>query len=133
MNSKQIDEIAVSYLNITLAKCKLLMPDINTNDKTPVWDGEIQLFGNIEHTRGWIRKIPVQVKGTTIGDLSNSKIAHSVKKSNLENFSANGGVMFFVILINDDGHKIFYKRLLPQDIQPIIKEMSLTWGTHHFH
>jgi len=124
MNNNQVDISAVSYLNLALVKCKLLMPYIDSNDKTPVWDGEIQLFGNERHTRDWVRKIPVQVKGTTIGDLTDNQITHPVKMSNLENYSKNGGVMYFVVMIKGDKNRIYYRRLLPQDIQPIIKEMA---------
>ena len=79
MNNNQIDICAVSYLNLALAKCEILMPYIDSNDKTPVWDGEIQVYRDNKHKSDWVRRIPIQVKGTTVGSISYNCISHKVR------------------------------------------------------
>jgi hypothetical protein len=123
MNNNQIDVRAVSFLNIVITENEYLMPLIQYNDKTPVWDGDVFLYKDNLHTKNWVRRIPVQVKRTTQKEykLSDSKISFRVSKSDLKSFSADGGVIYFVVVMHGDKHKIFYKMLLPQDIQPLLR------------
>jgi hypothetical protein len=128
MNNNQIDVRAISYLNLAITENKYLMPLIEFNDKTPVWDGFILLYRDEEHTKKWIRRIPVQVKGTTQQKykISDEKLSFYIHKSDLENFSADRGVIFFVVVMHDCEQKIYYKMLLPQDIRPILKNANFT-------
>jgi hypothetical protein len=111
MNNNQIDVSAISLLNLAIAKNDYLMPLIQNNDKTPVLDGAIKLFRDKKHTKDWVRSIPVQVKGTTQKkyNISDNKISFSVSISDLSNFMADGGVIFFVVVMHGDNHKIFIK------------------------
>lgn len=49
-NNNAIENIAVSSYNIFLHKCPKLKPIINTNDKTPIWDGDIFIYKNEVHS-----------------------------------------------------------------------------------
>lgn len=134
-NRSQIDSAAVSYLKLAIdfGKTKAYIRD---NDKTAVWDGEIFLFGDEKHTNTDVKKVPVQVKGTTNGNINDNIIKHSVSRDELRNYGNDGGVVFFVILIkykeNIEQRKIFYRIFLPQDVKPILESFNPTKKTKSF-
>lgn len=64
MNSNAIEKIAVSKLNSPIARCELLRPEISENDKTPSFDGYIELYSKPGNKKSdFLGKCPVQVKG----------------------------------------------------------------------
>lgn len=122
MNKKAIEEIAVNavvdYFNLT----ERIAPYISNNDKEPVWDGNLYLYRNAQHTNEkLIGKIPVQVKGKECKDFKTNQ-KHSIEIVNLENYKRDGGVLFFVVQVKSNGEKkIFYNDLAPVRIKNILK------------
>ncbi len=88
MNKGQIESTAIATLKMLINSCETLKDYVVDNDKTPTWDGNIFLFGDKTHTKKDVRKIPVQVKGTTIGKLDSQTITHAVRREELQNYLA---------------------------------------------
>jgi len=126
--SKRIENIAINKLNDCLLRSAYLHPDIKDNDKTPSWDGFIELYKNKDPNKrksNLLARIPVQVKGETNLDILSEQITHNIKKSDLNNYLKDGGVILFVIRISDyDNYRIYYENLTPLKIKLYIKSMK---------
>ena len=99
-----------------------MSPFINEKDKEPVWDGNIYIYSNKNKTKENIKKVPVQVKGTINNNQENETIKFPLDVADLEAFLDDGGVMFFVVYIDDNGDKtqIYYSALLPIKLRKIL-------------
>ncbi len=63
MNSEML---GISFLQIALGKTDHLVAHINTNDKEPSWDGDVEVYSKAGHVHAksdLLLKVPVQVKG----------------------------------------------------------------------
>lgn len=119
MNSEML---GLSYLQIALGKTDHLVAHINSNDKEPSWDGDVEVYrkaGHVHAKADLILKVPVQVKGHCKPNLKKKSIKYSIQYADLKNYLAIGGTIFFVIYINDSGDKaaIYYADLLPYDLK----------------
>lgn len=126
MNNRKIEEIAVAAVRNEILRSELLADEIPVNDKTPSWDGEIWVYNNKWQTKNELYgKVPVQVKGKKVSNISQNETKYKIEKVDLENYYTNGGVLFFVIeIIDPDNTQIYYLSLLPLDIKEILKEMK---------
>ena len=125
MNSNATETIAVSYLNLRISMCGLLRPEISQNDKTPSFDGHIELYSESGNRKeNFVGRCPVQVKGKCMSEneLDKACISYSVDVDDLKIYLADGGVIYFVVGINEptQKHQIYYKSLLPMDLREII-------------
>lgn len=123
MNSEML---GLSYLQIALGKTDHLVAHINSNDKEPSWDGDVEVYrkaGHVHAKADLILKVPVQVKGHCKPNLKKKSIKYSIQYADLKNYLAIGGTIFFVIYINDSGDKaaIYYVDLLPYDLKKHLK------------
>jgi len=120
MDQQQIEMLATNAVKNSILRSDYLSPLISDNDKEPSWDGHIYLYREPGRKKDGIRRIPVQVKGTT-GKYKekNSKIKYSVKVADLRNYHADGGVLYFVVLVSPNGTActIYYSDLLPLRIR----------------
>lgn len=122
-NNKQIEIMSISHLKLDLIKSPKLIPNISENDKTPSWDGGIEVYNRDNAKKEYLDGIvPIQVKGKFSDDLSFNSIKYSIEVNDLKNYQNNGGVVFFVILCNSDDFRIFYISLLPFDIDLLLKD-----------
>ena len=98
-----------------------MQSQINQQDKLPVWDGEIALYKSYDRkSDNLIRRIPVQVKGR--GSVSSK---YPVKKSNLEHYEKEKGILFVVVEIkNDDSTLIKYAALNRLDLARYLQKCS---------
>lgn len=105
-----------------------IVPDINSNDKTPSWDGELMFYkdGTVDHKKeDLIGRIPLQLKGTYRDSFDGSSTKFDVSVSDINNYSNDDGVLFVVVQIKDiDNYKIFYSSLLPYDLRKIKSELK---------
>ena len=93
MNTNKIERAAVRVIEEYIDKCPKLEPYITSNDKTPIWDGDIYIFNDVEsHTVNKFKnRVPLQVKGT-----ENSKEdCFRIGREYLEGFKADRGCAFF--------------------------------------
>lgn len=121
MNSNQIELLAVNAVEDYFTKIERINPTIPVGDKEPSWDGFLYLYPDDSMKKEtMIGRIPVQVKGKT-GEFVES-LSYCMKTSDLRNSMREGGCIYFVVLINDrQERKIFYRMLIPVELQNILK------------
>ncbi len=123
-NKNNIEQKATSAVIDDLANVNKLQPFIANNDKEPSWDGNVYLYSDKNQKKqNLVGRIPVQVKGKVVKNLSVDKISFSVLKSDLKNYANDKGVIFFVVYIdkcNLNQKKIFYKTLLPVELKVLL-------------
>ena len=125
-NNRKIETLVVSYLTTIINRYSLLNTYFDSNDKTPVWDGEIHVLKTSSEKRSEIfGKVPVQIKATR--QQKNKLKSFSLDISDLELYSKNGGVVLFVVWLSEDGdlRNIYYKSLPPLSIKKLIKKSNL--------
>lgn len=125
-NNRQIETLGVSYLATFINRNKLLHTYFDINDKTPAWDGEIHVLKNASEKKNEIfGKVPVQIKSTR--QKKNSMKSFSLDIRDLELYSKNGGVVLFVVWLDDNGNlrDIYYKSLPPFSLKKLIKKSKL--------
>lgn len=119
MDSSLIEKSAINYLIDEIIITKKLSPYISENDKEPSWDGNIYIYGETNFSKeNLLGRVPVQVKGKQekSKNLKKEKISYPVEIVDLKNYLNDGGVMFFVILIDEENlkkRKIYYADLTP--------------------
>lgn len=126
LGASNIENLAVSHLNITISSCPTLKSNILYNDKTPSWDGGVEVYSSQNHLKSNLKGlVPVQVKGTTnISALNKERITYQVEVADLKNYQKNSGVIFFVVYCDGLFHQIYYNSLLPVDLDNILKKVK---------
>jgi hypothetical protein len=123
-----IEIIATSSIEKLISRNSYLKPAINNNDKIPVWDGDVIVYGTKDSNKkkeNLIGRVPVQVKGHKVENISDSNlqvIKFRVKKEDMKKYLTDGGVIYFVVYIDEASEKIFYNSLLPLDLERLIKK-----------
>jgi hypothetical protein len=119
-----IEKRAIISLESCLFKCHKIRSNIPTNDKTPSWDGDIEVYRTDKIAKdNLLGTVSVQVKGKWVDALPASvTVKYQVSIADLKNYLKGNGVVFFVIHCNDDGGKIYYKSLMPVDIYKLLKD-----------
>jgi len=117
----------ITKLKGCLLKSEYLFPDISENDRTPSWDGFIEVYNykkiNPQKT-DILARVPVQVKSQMNSDILCEQIKYNVKKSDLINYLQDGGVIFFIVrLCDDEKFRIYYETLNPLKIKRYLKTM----------
>lgn len=125
-NNRKTETLGVSYLSTFIDKHELLQSYFESNDKTPIWDGEIHVLKSSSEKKSEILgKVPVQIKTTRQkNDILKS---FSLDISDLELYKSNGGVVLFVVWLNEDNglRDIYYKSLPPLSIKNLLKKSKL--------
>lgn len=127
MDTKKIEDISVSALNLALNKSDRLNPFISSNDKEPSWDGSVHVLypsidSNLNISKDMIMgRVPIQVKGTR-RKLPKKNITFQVNLSDLKNFQKEAGAIYFVVFIDENNEtKIYYSDLLPVKLNRIFR------------
>lgn len=123
VNTKRIEESATTALKAALLRCPTLESYIDSNDKTPSWDGIVFVYkSEITKKDNLAGRVPIQIKGTEKVLVSDTA-SFSCSVADLKNYYKDGGCIFFLISVDlDSGNsKIFYKTLLVVDLDKIIK------------
>ncbi|MGL6197158.1 MAG: hypothetical protein ACRC2T_20300 [Thermoguttaceae bacterium] len=120
-DGNKIESIAVNAVSQQINGYDLLQPCLATNDKTPFFDGYILVYKEPKQTNAnYESRIAVQIKGREVSRFSKeNKCSFSVRKSELNAFWQEGGVLFFVVEIHKyqkNAHKIYVHELLPFNI-----------------
>ncbi len=119
----QTEKTAVGWLNLAISRTELLDATIDSNDKTPIWDGEIFVYEKPgRNNDDLMRRVPVQVKGSVVGVTNSQKVSHGIPVSNLKHYANEGGVLFIKICFEKDGDNAAYYcgALLKGDIESIL-------------
>lgn len=127
LNTKQTEELAINILKARLARLHV-DTGFNVNDKTPISDGFIALYtsgmGKEFKKSDFFGKIEVQIKGTRNQKNKKSK-KFPLTTVGLNSIKRNGGLLFFVVYLNDDGltGDICFRELSPLLIDRYLKNM----------
>ena len=120
-NNKRIEETAVTVLKAALLRCPILESFIDSNDKTPSWDGTVFVYKNgFQKKTDLLGRAPIQVKGTE--DIISGTVSYSCEVSDLNNYYRDGGCVFFLISVNtsDSSANMFYSPLHVFDLKKIL-------------
>ena len=125
MNSHKIEMGAVLEVKQVVFRHELMADYINSNDKEPSWDGFIYIYKSEHFKVEEIEyKVPVQIKGKNDESKLNRKsITFPVKFKHLRNYYRDGGILYVVVIITDDGEKkaIFYNSLTTVKLKDLLK------------
>ena len=98
-NTKRIEESATTALKSALLKCPILDAYIDSNDKTPSWDGTVFVYKSEDQKKENIKgRVPIQVKGTEkifVSDVA----TFSCSTVDLRNYYHDGGCIFFLVSV----------------------------------
>ena len=120
-----IEEIAVQRVKREILKYDCLKDYINTNDKTPMWDGEIFIYkenSKYKANEDFKGKISVQIKGHKVNKIKSGKSKYSMNIEYLRAYQKDRkGVLLFVVeMIDSENTQIYYSNLLPVDLKEIL-------------
>lgn len=122
MTTKKIEEKGQRILCDYFAECERVDTFIATNDKEPLWDGNLFLFNSSEQKADQVYgKIPAQLKSS--GKTSQKEtVSFPVKKTALEAYKRDGGIIYFYVLINNpESKQIYYCLLTPVVIKKYLR------------
>uniref|UniRef100_UPI001106B1E8 DUF4365 domain-containing protein n=2 Tax=Anaerofustis TaxID=264995 RepID=UPI001106B1E8 len=125
LDKKTIETLSVNAVEESVVTSGLLDSYINENDKEPSWDGAVYIYKCKKKTKENLRgRMPVQVKGKECNDHSKKTISFSIPTVDLKNYLNDGGCMFFVVYIGNNGltKKIYYDELTPIKLRQILSE-----------
>lgn len=119
-----IEKLATSAIEDAIAKTDYITPYVNSGDREPCWDGYLYAYKDTsKKNESFIGKVPVQVKGQKCNKFAETEYKYLVRVTDLKNFCIEGGTIYFVVQINDNGDKkIFYNALLPFELNKIISD-----------
>lgn len=123
VNTKRIEESATTALKAALLRCPILESYIDSNDKTPSWDGTVFVYKSEKTKKEDLAgRVPIQIKGTEKVIVSDTA-TFSCSIADLNNYYKDGGCIFFLISVDlsSGNSRIFYKTLLVVDLDKIIK------------
>ena len=122
-NTDKIEREAVRAVEGYLDKCPKLKPIINSNDKTPIWDGDIYVYINDnQKNENFFARVPLQVKGTTIAEDNTFRI----NREYLDGFKAERGTAFFMVKEDENSSQVFYALLTSKDIDILLRQTTKT-------
>lgn len=126
MNSIKIEKRALQAVKRVISLHEKMNEFLHENDKVPFWDGDIYLYNNKDLKKEhFLCKIPTQVKGKNDESLLyKERITYPIEYRDLGAYYGDGGVVYFVVILSDDGEKdiIFYNDLTPKKLCELIKE-----------
>lgn len=117
LSKKDIEELATGAVKRYFNTCELISPQIQENDKTPDWDGYLNIYKIKKDVRNnYLGCLRIQVKGTQVDEFK-EKESFPIETVFLNNARSEGFV-FFVVEVKEDGSsKIFYKMMAPIEIR----------------
>ena len=119
----QTERLAVSAVTDYVDATDCLRSYIPTNDKTPLWDGNVYVYDKEpDKNENLIGVVKTQVKGKVV-DVFSKVERYSLPLNELRLYAAEGGLFFFVVeILKSDRRqrRIFYKPLTPVSIVNLI-------------
>lgn len=126
MNNNDIEKVAVLKVEeLILKNSDFLSPYINSNDKTPLWDGNIYIYNNnSKKNNSFEGKIDVQIKGRQVNNFKEYN-TYQFDVETLRGYKKEikGTLLLVVDFINIDNYKIYYCNLLPVDLYQTLKDL----------
>lgn len=123
--STDIEKLAVSELVARLVRCPHLDPEIQTNDKTLLTDGHIDIHRKRPFSKKtFYGRVAVQVKGRRLKNRQKSvPSTFTIDRTSIEGYSRGSGLIYFVIFIDENNRSyIRYTLLNPFKLKELLKE-----------
>lgn len=126
MDTLIIEHLACLEINrIILQEPYRLVSEVQSNDRSPCFDGKITVYNSSELNKQNIEDtVEVQIKGTTKNKkVKGNKVTHSIDKYDLEIYKKTGkGVLYLLVVIDKKttNMQAFYKALTPLEIERLL-------------
>ena len=117
--------MGVSAVTSYLCTGGYVSPQIDKNDKTPLWDGFLCVYGTPDRfsNKNFRYRVPVQVKASECKDKPFPvKTSYDVPIVNLKNYLNDGGVVFFKVMVDGGDNEIYVCFLTKEKIERILAE-----------
>jgi len=124
LSKKDIEELATGAVKRYFNTCELISPQIQENDKTPDWDGFLNIYKRKKDIRAnYVGSLRIQIKGKQVDEFE-EKESFPVETVFLKN-SRSEGFVFFVVEVKEDGaSRIFYKMMAPIEIRTELSSLK---------
>lgn len=123
-DQKKIEEDAVNAVKMAFRGVNRVSVEISANDKTPCVDGILRLYSNESMSiDNLIGDIDVQVKGT-VAKRKKLYPKRSIRICDLKYYKNHCGALYFVVYEKETCDEVYFKQLLPFDINRILKDDS---------
>ncbi len=118
--------LATTAVKKRIAQTEYLSPFINEGDKEPSWDGHIYAYADgSKKKEKLVGRAAVQVKGLKRKNLNKNTINYSMDIADLKNYRTDGGIVLFVVYIDQTmQERIYYSSLTPFYLNEIIRVSS---------
>ncbi len=120
MDSDRIEKLGTTAIERLVLKYPNLKPFVKENDKTPFFDGRIQVY----RENDYLGDVDIQIKSKEVEVFTEREITHALSVKDLKSFRNQGGVLFFVVELQKTLSRVFYETLLPADIENIFKQLK---------
>lgn len=121
MDTGKIERAAVRAVEDYIDKCPKLEPNINKNDKTPFWDGDLYVYKDEQKGNkkdNFHGRVPVQVKGR-----SDNSTNFTISRVDAEAYMNDGGCLYFKVLVKDDySTKILFALLFKNTLKNLLQD-----------
>lgn len=134
LSSKEVEELSVSKFKEFLIQSNKLSAEINTNDKQPIWDGDLLIYkdGFKDTAKEEVKKISLQIKGRQISNkdvLMQETSSYRVRTSDLKSYMNTPTLFVLVYLyldeINTIESSIFSNFFSKSQIQNLLKHRKI--------
>jgi hypothetical protein len=122
--------LAVTKMIELIAECPHLAPYFDSNDKTPLTDGHIDIHSSEEQSKkNFCGRVPVQIKGRQV---SKKMTTFPISKDDLDGHLKDSGVLYFVVNIDKSSRqrRTYYAMLTPFTITRILQDMAPGQKSH---
>lgn len=132
------ERLATSAVDDAISRTDFIVSRVSSGDKEPCWDGYLYAYSHSSKKNEYFKgKVPVQVKGQICKEFAVDELKYLVRVVDLRNYSIEGGTIYFVVQINQNGEKkIFYNALLPFELNKMLegaeKKNKLSVKMHEF-
>ena len=126
IDTKAIEEKALNHFKTFIEDSKVISQYLDDNDKEPCWDGHLYLYADgirdKEHLQG---RVPVQIKGTEVGQIKKKKWKFKLEKADLKAYLEEP--TFFIVCQvkkNSKERRLFFRELLPDLVNKLLRDMG---------
>ena len=123
MNNNRIERAAVRAVEAYIDSCPRLEPVLQSNDKTPIWDGEIYVYGKERHkVEDFSAIVHLQIKGSA----SAKGNFYRIGRAYVEAYKADRGCVFLLHQQREDSSKLLYAILSVKQIDTLLQQSTKT-------
>ncbi len=123
MNNNRIERAAVRAVEAYIDSCPRLEPVLQSNDKTPIWDGEIYVYGKERHkVEDFSAIVHLQIKGSA----SAKGNFYRIGRAYVEAYKADRGCVFLLHQQREGSSKLLYAILSVKQIDALLQQSTKT-------